>query len=550
MTYFSSTFIRLNKFVITGDLMHDQESMSSTAFRRRYPAESQTVEFKQGVSETKIAEAVTAFSNTDGGVVLIGVAPTGDPRGTSVDGEALARLHRVVANVHRPGRYEIAALNITGVPLLALTVSRREGGYAQTTDGRVLVRRGAMNVALVGEQLDEFVTARALRRFETTAVELPDVAADADLLNELSQAYRWTGRPVERLIDYGFACAVGGRTCLTVAGALYLLPDPGSVLGKPYIEVFRYRDNDIEDKRYAVTGPLHHQVAEATARVLDEIGHDVVVLGVRRYELNRIPPEVLREAIANAVAHRVYEDNHRSVRIEIRSSRLTITSPGPLPEPVTVETMREQNAARNVRVIDALRRFRLAEDAGRGVDLIQDVMAEQLLDQPRFEADQRSVTVTLPLTSTVTASERAWVSEVETRGDLHPRDRILVVHAARGIALTNSYVRDLLGIDSTHARAALQRLRDAGLLRQTGHRAGARYLLGEDLHPPTGLRLTDRDLHRTILAMAAEQPITNQLVRERLALDRTEALRALKQLVADGRLVQAGQRRGTTYRVP
>lgn len=177
-------------------------------------------------------------------------------------------------------------------------------------------------------------------------------------------------------------------------------------------------------------------------------------------------------------------------------------------------------------------------------------MAEQLLDQPRFDADHSSVTVTLPLTSTVTASERAWVTEIETRGELHPRDRILLVHAARGIALTNSYVRELLGIDGTHARAALQRLRDAGVLRQTGRMAGARYLLGEGLRPPAGLRLTEQDLRQTILAMAAEQPITNNLVRERLALDRVEALRVLKQLVDAGDLVREGERRGTRYRLP
>lgn len=524
--------------------------MAGATFRLRYPGESQTIEFKQGVSENKIAEAVTAFSNTDGGVVLLGVSPAGDPHGTNIDGEAQARLHRVVSKVHRPGRYEITALDVEGTALLALTVSRREGGYAQTTDGRVLVRRGAMNVALVGEQLDEFVTSRALRRFETTAVSPGVHDADQGLLDELAQAYGWTERLNERLVDHGFASVNTGRTSLTVAGALYLLPEPATVLGKPYIEVFRYRDDDIEDKRYTVRGPLQHQVEQATARVIDEVGHDVVLLGVRRYELNRIPPEVLREAIANAVAHRVYEDNHRSVRIEIRNSRLTITSPGPLPEPVTVETMREQNAARNVRVIEALRRFRLAEDAGRGVDLMQDVMAEQLLDQPRFDADRSSVTVTLPLTSTVTASERAWVTEIETRGELHPRDRILLVHAARGVALTNGYVRELLGIDSTHARAALQRLRDAGVLRQAGRMAGARYLLGEGLRPPAGLRLTERDLHRTILAMAAEHPITNHFVRERLALDRVEALRVLKQLVDAGDLVQEGERRGTRYRLP
>ena len=105
------------------------------------------LEFKQGVSEHTIAEAVTAFSNTGGGTVLVGVDPRGRPVGTNTDGEAEARIHRVVARVHRPGRYTLHVLDAENVKGLTIAVSRRQGGYAQTADGRVLMRRGAMNVA-------------------------------------------------------------------------------------------------------------------------------------------------------------------------------------------------------------------------------------------------------------------------------------------------------------------------------------------------------------------------------------------------------------------
>jgi len=209
--------------------------------------------------------------------------------------------------------------------------------------------------------------------------------------------------------------------------------------------------------------------------------------------------------------------------------------------------MRDQSAARNIAIISVLRRFRLAEDAGRGVDLIQDQMAAELLDEPQFSADEASVTVTLPLTSAVTATERAWVREVESRGELRHRDRVVLVHAARGAKLTNTSVRQLLGIDSTHARAALQRLRDAGFLDQQGQRSGARYVLSRDITPPAGLRLERTDARRVVLGLAAEGPLTNQQVRQRLALDRVEALRLLRELVASGDLDQVGSRRGTRY---
>lgn len=105
------------------------------------------LECKQGVSEHTIAEAVTAFSGTGDGTVLVSVEPHGRPVGTNTDGEAEARIHRVVVRVHRPGRYTLHVLDVENVKGLAIAVSRRQEGYAQTADGCVLVRRGAMNVA-------------------------------------------------------------------------------------------------------------------------------------------------------------------------------------------------------------------------------------------------------------------------------------------------------------------------------------------------------------------------------------------------------------------
>jgi Schlafen, AlbA_2 len=81
----------------------------TATFHREFPGESRYVEFKQGPSRDRIARAVVAFSNTDGGALLVGVAPDGRPVGTNVDGEALASLHRTVSSVHDGGRYEIVS---------------------------------------------------------------------------------------------------------------------------------------------------------------------------------------------------------------------------------------------------------------------------------------------------------------------------------------------------------------------------------------------------------------------------------------------------------
>ncbi len=320
-------------------------------------------------------------------------------------------------------------------------------------------------------------------------------------------------------------------------------------MGKAFVDVFRYRDEGADyDRRDEITGPLPAQVESTTEMVMKEIGFDLVVRGLVRHELPRLPEKVVREAVANAVAHRSYEIKGAPVRVEIRPDRVVVRSPGGLPEPVTIKNMREQNAARNQAVIAALRRFGLAEDAGRGVDVMEDEMAANLLRPPEFfePEDRGSLTVTLWLGATVTDEERVWIHELEQQGELMPKDRLLLVVAKRGERLTNARVREILGFDALGARAVLQRLRDAGLLVQEGERGGAAYRISSDLDRRHA-HLSAAEVDDLVLAMAEEMPVTNALLRERTGLSRPQALAVFARLVRRGRLERRGERRGTRY---
>lgn len=523
--------------------------MSSGEFGEAFPAENDYVERKSGVGRAAVQDAVVAFSNADGGVVLIGVDDAGTILGRELSPSALDDIYQAIREARDPGRYSVHELDVDGRPVIVIAVARRVEGFSQTSSGRVLVRRGTMKVALFGSELAQFINERSLQRFEETDAGLGLGAADSELVRELAEAFGWLRDVPDRLAERGLLLR-DGRDRLTVAGALYLRDDPAEDLGKTFIEVLRYpADGGEYDRRVEIRGPLHRQLRRAVDEVMSVLGSELVVLGVHRYDLPRLPQVVLREAVANALAHRSYEMQGTSTRIEIHPNAVRIVSPGGLPEPVTVANIRETQAARNYRVITVLRRFGLAEDAGRGVDVMVDAMLEEMLDPPVFEDSGHSVTVTLPIRSVVTPTERAWVREVETRGLIEPADRILLVHAARGERLTNSRVRELVGLDAHGARRSLHRLRDTGFFVQHGSRGGAGYTLNESLAPPAGLRLTREALKELIVELADPDgpPLTNSRVRERTGLDRAEALRLLDELVSEGLLERVGARRGTRY---
>ena len=517
-------------------------------FSTAFPDESQFVEFKKGTSQQELQSTAVAFSNARGGVILIGVRDDGSVAARALDAGTQDDIHRAMQAARDVGRYALFQVDIEGKPVSIVAVARRREGFAQTSGGVVRLRRGTRDDPLFGAELVRFANERTNSRYETTPVDVLLADAAPDLRAEIGRALGLSRATAERLA----AAELSDGDRLTVAGALYLLADPAATLGKVYVEVLRYPDDQTVnyDRRDEFRGPIHHVLRRTVSRVADELGTELVVLGTRRYELPRLPEVVVREAVANALAHRSYEAAGTPVRIELRPSMAVVRSPGGLPEPVTVQNMRETSASRNPGVIRVLRRLGLAEDVGRGIDVMQDTMAAEMLDPPRFRDDGHEVVVELPIHSAVAPQERAWIHELERRGELRGTERIVLVHAARGETLTNKRVRELIALDAHGSRDALHRLRDQGLLEQHGRRGGASYRLSGSLRPPAGLRLSPPELAELAVEIAEHGPITNSDVRAATGLDRAETLAMLTRLVNEGRLIRTGQRRGVKYHRP
>jgi ATP-dependent DNA helicase RecG len=523
-------------------------------FAERFPSESDTIEFKQGLSA--IQESAVAFSNTLGGVIVAGVRNDGSIQGLRWTPAVEDKIRDQLASAHALAPVFTRGLDVGAHQVTLIGVGQLREGFAQTSNGRVLVRVGTRRPALIGAELVRFMQDRMSSSFESVPTDVAYDEADPQLVAEVAAALGITSGPrlKSRLQERGLVCSDSARSMLSVAGVLYLTPRPERTLGKAYIEVRRSAPGDRGyDRRDEICGPLHQQVAQATAAVMHEVGSDIVVLGLRRHDLPRLPERVVRETIANAVAHRSYEQRGTPIRIDLYRDRTEVTSPGGLVAPVTLETMRDAYAARNTDVIRVLRAFGLAEDSGRGVDIIQDVMRDELLATPTFVASDARVSVSLPVLGGTRPEERAWLHEIVDRGEIEERDRVILVHARRGEVLSNSRVRDLLGIGRDAAMGALRRLVAAGLLERSGRRGGTRYQLARDLAPPAGLRLARDELLAVIVAMAEEAAVTqgavlsNATIRNRLGLDSLETLSLLNELVEAGRLQRVGERRGTHY---
>ena len=108
------------------------------------------------------------------------------------------------------------------------------------------------------------------------------------------------------------------------------------------------------------------------------------------------PQEVIRELLVNAFAHRDWT-RQNDVRAVVYGNRMEITSPGALPNGMTIGKIIEgQQAPRNTNMVRILRDYGLMDDRGMGIRrTVIPVMREHNGVLPDFEAAEDYFKVTL-----------------------------------------------------------------------------------------------------------------------------------------------------------
>lgn len=124
-------------------------------------------------------------------------------------------------------------------------------------------------------------------------------------------------------------------------------------------------------------GRLEDQIRQAMGW-FRSLGRQETYTGLYRQDIPLLPDAILREALVNAVIHRDYALTGMQVLLEVFSDRIDVTSPGTLPNHMTVEQARSGGAPRshNEMMANAMVVRRLMERRGRGWLLMRHGMRE------------------------------------------------------------------------------------------------------------------------------------------------------------------------------
>jgi len=197
----------------------------------------------------------------------------------------------------------------------------------------------------------------------------------------------------EEIVDHYFLTKNG---VLTNLGILWIgkRKDRAVIHYPPAVQFIKY---DVEERKVfkKVWDDFSQNPKELMNDILTQIPdwNEFVEVsdGIFRKNIYNYPPEVIRELVANAFAHRNYS-MRGDIFINLYNDRLEIHSPGLLPLGVTPENILTKSVQRNPLLSKLFYDLKLMEKEGSGYDKVYELLLGNGKEVPTvFEGDDRVV---------------------------------------------------------------------------------------------------------------------------------------------------------------
>lgn len=361
--------------------------------------EDARVEFKEVILGPKgvkspnteaIACEMVAFANASGGTILLGVDDKAIVQG--LPDHRIKDIESWIINVAthncdppiEPVLLKERLLRYDGTETTILLVEIPRGLYVHaTTSGRHYVRVGSSKQLVIGPRLARLFQNRGRAFvFDEQAV----LTATRDDLDQ-NKLDRYFDAPSEAitwpdLLQNTKIIAKMEDDILhpTVTGLLMFGSMPQNHLPSAFIEaaVYRGTDRTSDDLVHAesIKGCLDSQIEDAV-RFVDRFMLKPARKPAGRTDHPQYDIHAIREAIVNAVAHRDYSILGSKIRVFLYSDRIEISSPGGLPNTLTLQSMVYLVFTRNQLLVNFLSRMKSSktknvflESRGEGVRTI------------------------------------------------------------------------------------------------------------------------------------------------------------------------------------
>ena len=331
-----------------------------------------------------LIEEVCAFSNAEGGLILIGVSDDGTIIGSLLSNAEKSALADGMEAITPKVEANLSNITIDGKSIWIIEVP--EGDKKPYAFGGVIFVRKGANC----QKIQDIDTMRMLfqqnRRVMFEDTPCPTLDVDKQAITEfIASCGLSNGTPdFQVLSSIGAFCSSGKPKA---AAVLFFDCAPEAQFVQSVIRCILYKGTQgstiLDNKTFG--GPLLQQYCKSSQWIQEKLNVRYEMDGLApRKEIWEIPLEAIKEALLNAICHRDYSTCEMSITVSVFDDRIEIINPGLL-SPVVADNFGRFSWARNPLIFNWFCRMHLVEQVGSGIRRMREFMKERGLPEPLFE---------------------------------------------------------------------------------------------------------------------------------------------------------------------
>ena len=341
--------------------------------------ENNAVEFKSAqVRAESIAKEMVAFSNTQGGALLIGVEDNGDVTGLGRREGVEEWLANIVReNVLPPIDPKIENTDFQGKSIIIIEVEKGKDKPYQTNKHQFLIRVGSTNRTATQTELMRLFQQSGVFHYDRLGVDSTSIkdlnfSKIDNYFDRYQIDFSHEDDPQRILINTEILDDEG---LTTIAGLLVFGLNPQRYLTDACISFAHFSGTTISDElidKQVVNGTLDFQIDTALAVIKNNLKQSSTIQGAKRLDTEfQYPDKVFRELLVNACVHRNYAISGSRIRIFMFDDRIEFISPGRLPNTITIEKLKSGvSYASNPVIVKFMENLRYIDKLGRGLPMV------------------------------------------------------------------------------------------------------------------------------------------------------------------------------------
>lgn len=348
--------------------------------------EGTTLEFKERVNDG-VYKTISAFSNTEGGIFLGGVANNKEIFGFDCSENSVREVSNKVVNMGIQPL--INCVEADGKSILVIKVAK--SSIPISYRGRYYKRVGNTTNEMSDRELRDFL----LRGTNWDGLQNEYSVNEID--EESVKKFKKMAITNGRMVDDGITDTLEILTTLnlliddklTNAALILFGKNPQKYFTNAVVRVLKYK-NDVSTSDRTIKGNLFDQIEEAEKAIKNVINVVYEIKGeLKRDEIWDYPLDAIREALANSIIHRDYFNYGIQTQIKIYEDYIWFFNPGGLFGGLTIEKLKlpHPSTTRNPLIAEIFFRSGIVEVQGSGVKRMLTSLVDAGLPEPDFNEE-------------------------------------------------------------------------------------------------------------------------------------------------------------------